>query len=93
MEYSTIITNPPYSLAQHFVEKAFELATPDTEIIMLLLLAFLEIKKRRKFWQRHPVSRLYVFSERPSFTGTGTDAAAYAWFIWNRSETQVVKVV
>lgn len=93
MEYSTIITNPPYSLAQQFVEKSFELAGKDTDIIMLLRLAFLESKKRRDFWQRHPVSGLYVLSERPSFTGSRTDSAAYAWFVWNKSETQKIEVV
>lgn len=60
MACSTIITNPPYSLAQQFVEKAFEVAGTDTDIIMLLRLAFLESKKRREFWQRHPVNGLYV---------------------------------
>lgn len=93
MVYSTIITNPPFSLAQQFVEKALQLATPDTDIIILLRLAFLESKKRREFWQRHPVSRLYVLSERPSFTGGGTDSTAYAWFVWSNDIGQVVKVV
>lgn len=93
MEYSTIITNPPFSLAQQFVERAFELDGKDTDIIMLLRLAFLESKKRREFWQRHPVSGLYVLSERPSFTGAGTDAAAYAWFVWSGDKKQLVQVV
>jgi len=93
MEYSTIITNPPYSIAQQFVEKAFKLAGKDTDIIMLLRLAFLESKKRREFWQSHPVNGLYVLSERPSFTGAGTDAAAYAWFVWNNSDRQITEVI
>ncbi|MCL6612078.1 MAG: hypothetical protein K6T66_11125 [Peptococcaceae bacterium] len=68
------------------------MAGKDTDIIMLLRLAFLESKKRRDFWRRYPVNGLYVLSERPSLMGGKTDAAAYAWFIWNGSEKQVVKM-
>lgn len=56
---------------------------------MLLRLAFLESKKRCDFWQKHPVSKLYVLSERPSFTGAGTDATAYAWFVWNKEQSMI----
>lgn len=88
----TIITNPPYSLAQEFVEKCMELY-PESEIIMLLRLAFLESKKRYDFWQRNPVSKLYILSQRPSFTGKGTDATAYAWFVWNNKTNNNIKVI
>jgi hypothetical protein len=93
MKYKTIITNPPYSIAQEFIEKCFEIANQETEIIMLLRLAFLESKKRYEFWQKHPVNELYILSERPSFTGKGTDATAYAWFVWNGSDKQKIKVI
>jgi len=53
----------------------------------------LESKKRKDFWQRHPVNGLYVLSERPSFTGGKTDAAAYAWFVWNSSGRQKIEVI
>lgn len=26
-------------------------------------------------------------SERPSFTGRGTDATSYSWFVWERGGT------
>ena len=60
---------------------------------MLLRTAFLESKKRYDFWQRHPVSKLYVLSQRPSFTGKGTDATSYSWFIWDNSDKQEIKVI
>lgn len=47
--YKTIIGNPPYSLAQEFLEKCFKIADNNTEIIMLLRLAFLESKKGTSF--------------------------------------------
>jgi hypothetical protein len=89
---TTIITNPPYSLAEEFVKKCKE-QFPEAEIIMLLRLAFLESKKRFHFWEQHPVNKLYILSQRPSFTGKGTDATAYAWFVWNNSNKQSIKVI
>ncbi len=92
-KYKTIITNPPYSLAMEFLNKSFEIAEEGTEIIMLLRLAFLEGKKRYNFWQKHPVNKLYALSSRPSFTGKGTDATAYGFFVWDGSNKQDIKVI
>ncbi len=92
-KFKTIIGNPPYTYALEFLEKCFEIADPDTEIIMLLRTAFLESQKRYDFWQKHPVNKLYVLSQRPSFTGKGTDATSYSWFIWNGSDKQEIKVI
>lgn len=46
--------------------------------------AFLESEKRFKWWQEHPLSGLYTLHKRPSFTGRGTDATSYSWFVWER---------
>lgn len=93
-DYSVIIGNPPYSLAREFIEKCFEIANENTVIIMLLRTAFLESKSRFEFWQEHPLTELYVLSKRPSFTGKGTDATSYSWFVWdNRQSKQVIKVI
>ncbi len=93
-EYNVIIGNPPYSLAKEFMEKCFEISNENTVIIMLLRTAFLESKTRYEFWQQHPLSGLYVLSKRPSFTGKGTDATSYSWFVWdNRTKEQVIKVI
>ena len=92
-KYKTIIGNPPYNLAIEFMEKCFEIADKDTEIIMLLRTAFLKSKKRYDFWQKHPVNGLYVLSQRPSFTGHGTDATSYSFFVWNSSNKQEIKVI
>ena len=93
-EYITIIGNPPYSLALEIIEKCFEIATDKTEIIMLLRTAFLESKKRYKFWQKHPLNGLYVLSQRPSFLGNGkSDATSYSFMVWNNSGKQEIKVI
>ncbi len=93
-KYKTIIGNPPYTYALEFIEKCFEISDHDTEIVMLLRTAFLESKKRYDFWQRHPVSKLYVLSQRPSFLQNGkSDATSYSWFIWDGSKKQEIKVI
>lgn len=92
-QFDYIIGNPPYSLAQEFVEKCFEIATNNTKIIMLLRTNFLESKKRYEFWQKYPVNGLYVLSKRPSFTGKGTDATSYSWFVWDRTNKQIIKII
>ena len=93
-KYKTIIGNPPYSLALEFMNKCFEIADEDTEIIMLLRTAFLESQKRYEFWQKHPVNKLYVLSKRPSFLNNGkSDATSYSWFIWDGSGKQEIKVI
>ena len=93
-EYTTIIGNPPYTYALEFMNKCFEFATKETEIIMLLRTAFLESQKRYDFWQKHELNGLYTLSKRPSFQGNGkTDATSYSWFVWNNSGIQVIKVI
>jgi hypothetical protein len=76
-----------------FIEHCFEIGDKDTEIIILLRTAFLESKKRYEFWQKHKLNGLYVLSQRPSFTGKGTDATSYSFFVWNNSDKQDIKVI
>lgn len=80
--FDCMITNPPFLLAQEFVEKAHKDADV---IIMLLRLGFLESTRRKEFWDQYPVDHLITLSKRPSFTEDGkTDGAAYAFFIWDK---------
>lgn len=74
-----IVTNPPFSLAQEFVEHAIEFAD---EVFMLLRLNFLGSQKRRDWWRECEPSALFVLSDRPDFTGDGGDSCEYAWFFW-----------
>ena len=93
-KYKTIIGNPPYSLALDFIEKSLELLEDDGELIFLLRTALLESKKRYEFWQKNPVNKLYVLANRPSFTGKGTDATSYSWYVWKKnSNKQEINVI
>lgn len=93
-KYDVIIGNPPYSKAKEFIEKCLELTGDNGMVIMLLRTAFLESKSRYEFWQKNPLSELYVLSKRPSFTGKGTDATSYSWFVWRKgNKEQKIKVI
>lgn len=76
--FAVAITNPPYSLAQEFIEQGLQVAET---VIMLLRLNYLAGGKRADFMRAMPPD-VYVLPNRPSFTGGGTDATEYAWFIW-----------
>jgi len=83
--FDLIITNPPFSLAQEFIEKA--LASGAKEIAFLLRLNFLGSQKRAAFWKKHPCE-IYVLPKRPSFTENGkTDATEFAWYVWRKDST------
>lgn len=80
-EFDLIILNPPFSLAQEFVEKSFELS-PNGTVAVLLRLNWLGSKKRIAFHKKNP-SNVYVLPKRPSFTNDGrTDGTEYAWFVF-----------
>ena len=91
-DYDLIFTNPPYSLAEEIITHALETWSKAT-VVMLLRLNFLGSQKRKPFWDKHPVSEIYVLSKRPSFTGKGTDATEYAWFVWRPHITKQKIVV
>jgi len=82
--YDWVITNPPFSLAQEFIEKSLQIAQKG--VIMLLRLNFLGSQKRHNFWIKNPPDKIMVLSKRPSFTGNGTDSQEYAWFIWDKKK-------
>lgn len=86
-----IVTNPPYSKAQAFVEKALDIVTVGHKVAMLLRLQFLETKARRVLFERFPPKYVYVSSSRIQCARNGDfenygkgSAVAYAWFVWEK---------
>ena len=85
-----IITNPPYRLAQQFVEHALECV--DGKVAMLCKLAFLEGKARYSLFQKNPIKTVYVFSKRLPLTKEGdtrkqSSMIPFAWFVWEKGYT------
>jgi len=76
--YDLIIGNPPYALAFEFCQRAIGMAHV---VALLLRLNFLGSQKRAQ-WMRRNTPSIFVLPKRPSFTGNGTDATEYAWFVW-----------
>lgn len=76
-----IITNPPFSLAFEVMQKAVREA-PVVALLLRLNLLGSGRKSGRSAWLREHTPDVYVLPDRPSFTGHGTDAAEYAWFVW-----------
>lgn len=85
-----IITNPPYSLAQEFVEKALRIIPDGHKVAMFLKITFLEGKKRKFLFRNTPPLRVWVSSSRlkcamnGDFDAVGGSAACYAWFVWQK---------
>ena len=77
-----ILTNPPYSIAQEFIEHGIQ---HSETCIMLLRINYLGSISRHKWWKKYTPVALHVLSKRPSFTGKGTDATDYAWFVWDKT--------
>jgi hypothetical protein len=84
-----IVTNPPYKLADQFVESALKLCP---RVIMLLRLAFLESIRRTPILDTGHLARVHVFKRRaPMMHRDGwagpkiTSALAFAWFVWDRN--------
>jgi hypothetical protein len=80
----SIVTNPPYSLAEEFVHHAMRSTT--NKVALLLRLSFLESQGRYELFQETPLKAVYVFSRRLTLHRGGvvghSGAVAYAWFVW-----------
>lgn len=84
-----IVTNPPYKLAEQFIDHAHHLGAG--KVAMLLRLAFLEgVGRRDRLFASRPPARVWVMSKRPTLwhgadpagRKTTGGATAYAWFVW-----------
>jgi hypothetical protein len=81
----SIVTNPPFRLAEAFVRKA--VASSSYKVAMLLRLTFLEGQSRYQLFQETPLKTMYVFSKRLSLYRSGEEnqgggTTAFAWFVW-----------
>jgi hypothetical protein len=84
----TIITNPPYQLAEEFATHALDLAP---NVFLLLRLAFIESVRRTELLERSGLRAAHVFRKRlPRMHREGwkgpraSSSMAFAWFCWRR---------
>ena len=90
---ANIITNPPFSLAYEFIEKAKELVHFKTA--MLLPLQYLHGQKRYDGKIFKELKEIFVFTRYPLLTDKirkdgkyNTGMIAYAWYIWEKGHTE-----
>lgn len=85
-QYDWTITNPPFRLAQQFIEKAAK--TSRIGFAMIVRSAFLEgIGRYNDLFSRNPPSFVLQFTERVvmhkgKLSEKGSSATAYCWMVW-----------
>lgn len=80
-----IITNPPYGLAQEFIENALTLMRPVDGFVAMLLRTDYDHAKTRQHLFGFPFAKKLVLTKRIKwFEGTaGSPSFNHAWFIWD----------
>ena len=76
--YDGIITNPPYSIKDKFIEHCYSLGKP---FALLLPVTSFQGGKRGRMFIEHGMSTL-VYNNRVDFTGSGNPTFGNAWFMW-----------
>lgn len=92
-QFDNIITNPPFSLAQEFIEHSLEVATE--KVLMFAKIQLLEGERRRKLFDQTPPTYVCVFTHRQSPMRNGSpldengkpwaNTMCFAWFVWDKT--------
>lgn len=92
--HGDIITNPPYSLAQEFLENSMGVIDDGCKVAMFLKIQFLEGVKRKEMFIKYPPKIIYVFSNRQNPLRNGEEfdekgkkwssTMCFAWFVWEK---------
>ena len=83
------ITNPPFRLAEQFIERA--LATSRHGVAVIVRSAFLEgVGRHERLFSKEPPTDILQFTERVvmhkgKLSATGSTATAYCWVVWDKS--------
>ena len=86
------ISNPPFRLAQAFIEQTLDVVEPGGCCWFLLRLAFLAGQRRAASGLWEHLAAVYVLPRRPSFTGDGTDSCDYAWFEFRAGSLELARL-
>ena len=85
-----IVTNPPFKLADKFIEKGMDLITNGHKVCLFLKVQFLESKSRYFLFKNNPLKKLLVYSERQQcakdaeFEKYTATTQCYCWFVFEK---------
>lgn len=95
----TIITNPPFNIAEDIIKKALSDVVENGFVVMLQRLNFLGGQKRKiNFWNEIGLPKyIFVHHRRMSFTDDGkTDSIEYAHYVWKKGhipDFSLIKII
>lgn len=84
-KFDVIITNPPYSKAEEFLEKSWRLLSGNGKVIFLLRTLFLEGLHRYELFKNIHLTRLYVYSNRLDLRNDRSKIISFSWFVFQRN--------
>lgn len=85
-EFDIIVTNPPYSLKDEFLEKCYSLGKP---FALLLPITALEGLKRQALYKKHGIEIIFP-KGRIDFNGKKQVWFYTAWFTWKLNLPQTL---
>ena len=88
--HTSILTNPPFKLAEQFVEKGIDLIQDGYNLCLFLKIQFLEGQKRKELFKKYPPKYIYCYSARQKCAKDGefekytATTQFYAWYVWEK---------
>ena len=87
--FDGVITNPPYSKKDAFIEHCYKLGKP---FALFLPVSALQGNKRGQLFMQKGMS-IMVYNNRVDFTGKGSPHFGNAWFHWGFTEPNTIEWV
>lgn len=93
-----IITNPPYKLANEWINKSMEVLNQNSKLALFLPVRYLEGKTRKKLFDKYPPKTIWVSSSRILCVKNGdfdtykSSAMAFSWWIWEKGHNGETKI-
>ena len=82
--YDTIITNPPFNLAEKFILHAFDNLNIK-RLALVLKSTYWHAASRQALFQKHPPQMVCPLTWRPDFLGLGRPTMEAQWCVWNKT--------
>lgn len=88
-ECDTIITNPPFNLAEEFVRKSFELGV--NNVAILIKSTWFSAAKRINLFENYRPSKKLDYTFRIDFMGKGSPVMECCWIVWEGQNSKMTE--